>query len=196
MSKPPLVTEKQTRSSPVLHHSTRSTRYVVAKSELSAAQPGELNLEQGSSAAVMVPACGNLDLGVGDPVDQPMLLGDTPGPVAGELVSQRLRFAQSLVSVASDVPDQGVDPLQGPTAPGLPPEVVLPRLVGPADPHLSGRRGGRAGCRRSCRAAPWRWSAWALAGERSRQAVSRRDWYSSSETITTGSCPARVMTIS
>ena len=39
-------------------------------------------------------------------------------------------------------------------------------------------------------------SRWALAGERSRQAVSRRDWYSSSETITTGSCPARVMTIS
>jgi len=38
--------------------------------------------------------------------------------------------------------------------------------------------------------------AWALAGERSRQAVSRRDWYSSGETITTGSCPARVMTIS
>ena len=64
---------------------------------------------QGSSAAIVVPACGNLDLGVGDPVDQPMLLSDTPGPVAGELVSQRLRFAQPLVSVASDVPDQGVD---------------------------------------------------------------------------------------
>ena len=143
MSKPPLVTEKQTRSSPVLHHSTRSTRYVVAKSELSAAQPGELNLERGSSAAVVVPACGNLNLGVGDPIDQSMLLSDTPGPGAGKVVSQCFWFAQSLVSVASDVPDQGVDACEGPAVLGLPPEVSRPTF----------RRPSRSASQRSSRTA-------------------------------------------
>ena len=141
MSKPPLVTEKQTRSSPVLHHSTRSTRYLAAKSGLSAAQLGELTLGQGSSAAIVVPACGNLDLGVGDPVDQPMLLSDTPGPGAGKVVSQCFWFAQSLVSLAREAPDQGVDACEGPAVLGLPRDVVVPRFVGPADPHLSSRRG-------------------------------------------------------
>jgi hypothetical protein len=81
------------------------------------------------------------DLIAADPVHEAMLVGDPPGPVIRQVVSERSGLADSRVAVAIDVGQQRVDSPQS-------------------------------------------------------LAVSRSDSYRSSETMATGSWPARVMTTS
>ena len=81
---------------------------------------------------------GDADLIVDDLVDEPVLVGDAARPVAVEPVLERLGLADALVVVAGDVLRECVDPLQDLAVLGLPPEVVIPRLLVSDELHPSG----------------------------------------------------------
>ena len=55
---------------------------------------------------------------------KPVLVGDPSGPVAGEVVLERLGLADAFVAGALDVDQQGVDSLEDFAILGLRPEVV------------------------------------------------------------------------
>ena len=61
-----------------------------------------------------------------------MLAGDAPRPVSTPVVPKGLRFAQASEWVAQYVLDQRVDAREDFRVLLPPPEVVFPRLVGPA----------------------------------------------------------------
>ena len=58
---------------------------------------------------VVVAAGGDPDLVAGDLVDEAVLVGDSSGPVAGEVVLERLRFTDAFVAVALDVSKERID---------------------------------------------------------------------------------------
>src|SRR5215208_5837092 len=105
--------------------------------------------------AVVVPAGGDPDLLVHQLVHEAVLISDAPGPVAGEVVLQRLRLTDALIAVALDVRQQQVDPLEDSAVLGLPPQVVLPRVLVPDEEHVSRRRSRRVARRDRPRGAPW-----------------------------------------
>ncbi len=85
-----------------------------------------------------------------------------------EVVSKDLRFADALaLGVTFDVGDQCVDAFEGLAVLGLPVEVVVPPVIGPAELHSSGPN-SRSVARpaRHCSALSTR--RLALAGDRSR----------------------------
>src|SRR5216683_4410270 len=92
------------------------------------------------SALVVVPAGGYADLVLGDLVDEAVLVGDAAGPVPLEAVLERLRLADSLVAVALDVCDQGVDAFQDLTVLDLPPKAVIPGGLVPDELHSARSR--------------------------------------------------------
>jgi hypothetical protein len=57
-------------------------------------------------ASVVVPARGDPNLAVDDFIDEPVLIGDPPRPVAVEAVLERFGFAESLVAIAIHIADQ------------------------------------------------------------------------------------------
>ena len=67
---------------------------------------------------------------VRDPVNDAIPIVDSTAPEAAHVLFQRLRLADSVVSVALDVLQELVDPLQGLLVLGLPVQVVLPRVLG------------------------------------------------------------------
>ena len=77
----------------------------------------------------MVAAGGDSDFGVGDFVDESVLVGDASGPVSGEVVFEGFGFADSFIAVAGDVLQEQVDAFEDLAALLLPSEVVLPGVV-------------------------------------------------------------------
>ena len=61
---------------------------------------------------VVVAAGGNTNFLADEFVYQAVLVGDASGPVAGEVVLERLRFTDALVAVALDVSKERIDPLE------------------------------------------------------------------------------------
>src|ERR1700756_305458 len=117
------------------------------------------------SALVVVTAGCFPDLVLSDLVDQAMLISDPAGPVAVEAMLERLGLADSLVAVALDVGDQGVNPLEDPAVLGLPPDLVRPGGFVPDELHSSRSRSTPPSCsRRSMEASSRR----AFSGLRSR----------------------------
>ena len=66
-----------------------------------------------------------------------MFVGDPSRPVASEVVLERFWFADAFIAVADHVLDQVVDPFENPPVLGLPPQVVLPSVLVPDEPHRS-----------------------------------------------------------
>src|SRR5512145_32295 len=100
---------------------------------MSVADPGKPR--RACSSLVVIAACRNTDLVLGDLVDKTVLVGNPPGPIPLEPMLERLRLADSLVTVAVDVLDQGIDPLEDLAVLDLPPEVVVPCALIPDELH-------------------------------------------------------------
>ena len=77
----------------------------------------------------MVAAGGDSDFGVGDFVDESVLVGDASGPISGEVVFEGFGFADPFVAVAGDVLQEQVDAFEDLAALLLPSGVVLPGVV-------------------------------------------------------------------
>src|SRR5687767_4804636 len=109
-----------------------------------------------------------------------MLVGDAPGPISGEVVLERLRLPDAFVAVALDLDQQGVDAFRDLAVLCSPPKVVLQAFSSRRAARQSVSTGSWAppppASRRSIASSRRR----ALAGERIRYAVSRRDSSSSS----------------
>ena len=61
-------------------------------------------------------------------VDDPMLIGDPPGPITGQRMLQWFRFPESLVRRTDNILDDQIDPLQHLLVGLLPIQVIFPRL--------------------------------------------------------------------
>lgn len=92
----------------------------------------------GRRSAVVVAAGRDAHLVVDDLVDEAVLVGDAPRPVAGEVVAECLGLTDALVAVPADVGEELVDPLEGPTILRLPPPLVLPGVLVPDEQHSVG----------------------------------------------------------
>ena len=91
-----------------------------------------------TSAPVVVAAGSDPDLAFGDLVDEPMFVGDPSRPVTREVVLERFRLADAFIAVTDHILDQLVDPFEKPPfLGGLPPQVVLPSVLIPDEPHRS-----------------------------------------------------------
>lgn len=116
-----------------------------------------------------------------DEVHQAMLLGDPAGPRPGKQVLEGLRLPDPVSRITQCVIDQPVDPLEDLPIGLEPMLVVVPAVRSEDQPHSA------SSC--SCLSpdmACWRLSnsRLALAGTRSRYAVSSRAAYSSADTST------------
>lgn len=76
-------------------------------------------------------------------VDESVFSSDAPKPVAGDVVSEWLRFAYPVIVVAHDVGDQRVDPLEDYAILPMSLQVVAPACTAPGQPLR--RIGLRAG---------------------------------------------------
>ena len=80
--------------------------------------------ERALSTSVAVPASGYSYLVLTELVDEPVLIGDASRPVAVKPVLEGFGFANSLVAVPLDIPDQHVYPLEDLAVLCLPPHLV------------------------------------------------------------------------
>src|SRR3982751_981925 len=107
-----------------------------------------------------------------------MLLSDPARPRAGEHVLERLRLADTAGRIPQRVVDQAVDPLQDLLVRLQPMGVVVPAVRGENESHSSRLCSSRSPDRACCKLSSNRL---ALAGTRSRYAVSASAAYSSAE---------------
>src|SRR5690242_3952516 len=123
-----------------------------------------------------------------------MFAGDPARPPATQSMLERLRLTEAFERVTPDVFDQIVDGLKNLRIVLLPIKVIVPRLLGPQQPHLS--VGPMSSCSVSLPASAssidCRRRA-AFAGLRTKCSVSIRPSYSSSDIITTVRAFCRVM---
>ena len=71
------------------------------------------------------------------PVDESMLLGDSPGQPAVETVLERLWLADAGKWISQGIPNEFVDPLENLAVVLLPIEVVFPAVGKPCQSHSS-----------------------------------------------------------
>ena len=74
-------------------------------------------------------------------IDHPVLPGDASGPGASEGELQWLGFADTRVRIAHRILDESVDPLEDRAVLALPPQVVLPCVVGEGQSSHASSRG-------------------------------------------------------
>jgi hypothetical protein len=86
-------------------------------------------------AVVVVAPGGHADLVFGDLVREPALISDPARPIALEPVFERFGLSDPLVTVAFDVLDQCVGPLEDVPVLGLPPQVVAPGVLEEGTPN-------------------------------------------------------------
>ena len=70
-----------------------------------------------------------------DLIDEPGLVGYTPGPIAGQAMLKRFGFSNSLEWRTFYVLDKCVDPLEDFSVGSLPIEIVLPGMLGEDELH-------------------------------------------------------------
>ncbi len=132
----------------------------------------------------MIPQLSYKDGIFGRPVDEPVLVVDSPRPVAGEAVFERLGFAGTGERVMHDLMDQPVDALEHQFVSVLPVKVVFPGVLREDEFHSASLRDLPPPRSSSAMDSS---SRLAFFGTRSRYAVSSSDLKSSSESITTDS---------
>jgi hypothetical protein len=117
-------------------------------------------------------------------INNPMLGSDTPGPISMQRMFERLRLADAMVWISSNVPQKLVNARDNLRIGPLPVQVFLPRLRREGDVHVSSFSLFRITLPRLA-ASIESSKRFALAGDRSRYAVSCSDSYSASESMTT-----------
>ena len=78
----------------------------------------------------MIPKLRNQNGVVFNFIYDPVVVGDSPRPVSGEIMFKGFGFPDSLVPVPLNISDQFVDPLQILLVVFLPVQVILPGIFG------------------------------------------------------------------
>src|SRR5665647_452347 len=87
--------------------------------------------ERPVSTCVVVAASGYSYLVLTELVNEPVLIGDAPRPVAVKPTFEGLGFTDPLIAVPFEILDQRVDPSQDLAVLGLPPHVIIPGALVP-----------------------------------------------------------------
>ena len=163
----PIASERDVTGAAAVRRWANANRSIEQFTPFDGTRRGDGGVQRGTSAIcdsfesllVVVAALDDTDLVCRDLVDEPVLGGDSTGPVAAGSRRQRLRLADAGVAVACDVLDQRVDATQYAVVLGLPVEVGVPdkavgrhRFVGSAE--LSGCSSTRECCAPLCAAGP------------------------------------------
>src|SRR5690348_10339303 len=109
-----------------------------------------ISASESRARSIMIATLDDLDLlrlvFSAHPVNEAVLMGDAPRPVALKRVFERLRLTETFGRIAPDVSDQFIDRVQDIGIRVLPAEVFLPGVRRPDNPH----RGAASGSDRSC----------------------------------------------
>lgn len=140
----------------------------------------------------MISQLGNQNCIISDLINEPMLVIDSPGPIAGKRMFQRFGFANTLKRAAFSFFNESVNTAKNFLVSFLPIDVIVPGMIGKNELHSI-----------SSFSSPLPFSSWTIdsisrlvfLGDRNRYAVSSRDSKSSRDIITTDSEDFRVTII-